>query len=73
MESCVSCMKCVEACPTDVFNRWDTEEWGEVVDPAREVDCILCFVCELICPSDAIHIRRESGSDDTLDSLLGGE
>ncbi|MHA2380466.1 MAG: 4Fe-4S dicluster domain-containing protein [Candidatus Thorarchaeota archaeon] len=72
LESCVGCMKCIEACPTDVFDYWTTDKWGVVVDPAREVDCIICLVCELVCPTDAIHVKGEGGSDDTLDSLLRG-
>nr|KXH75820.1 MAG: hypothetical protein AM324_05235 [Candidatus Thorarchaeota archaeon SMTZ1-83] len=73
LESCIGCMKCIEACPTNVFERWSTDEWNEIVDPAREIDCILCLVCELVCPVDAIHIKGGGGSEGTLDSLLLGE
>ncbi|MFX1265690.1 MAG: ferredoxin family protein [Promethearchaeota archaeon] len=72
LESCIGCMKCIEACPTSVFEHWSTSEWGEVVDPIREDDCILCLVCELVCPTDAIHVKGEGGSEETLDSLLHG-
>ncbi len=72
LESCIGCMKCIDACPTCVFERWTTDEWGEVVDPVHEGDCILCLICELVCPVDAIHIKGEGGSEDTLDSLLLG-
>jgi NAD-dependent dihydropyrimidine dehydrogenase PreA subunit len=43
-----------------------------VVDPIREADCILCLVCEIVCPVQAIIIEREGGSEDTLQSLLQG-
>jgi NAD-dependent dihydropyrimidine dehydrogenase PreA subunit len=70
IESCVGCMKCVKACPTNVFVPWFDEHQREVVDPIRELDCIICLICELVCPTDAISISREGGSLDTLDSLL---
>ena len=43
-----------------------------VVDPIRESDCILCLVCEIVCPVDAISTKSAVGPDDTLDSLLNG-
>ena len=70
--SCNGCMGCISACPTNVFDVWEHEEFGVIIDPISEEDCILCYVCETACPTDAIHIRRESGSDDTLESLLRG-
>jgi NAD-dependent dihydropyrimidine dehydrogenase PreA subunit len=72
LESCIGCMKCITACPTDVFEPWHDPSGRSVVDPSKEDSCILCLVCELICPTDAISIEREGGSDDTLDALLHG-
>lgn len=69
--SCIACMKCIEACPVDVFVPFSSDQ-GEVVDPIRDGDCILCLVCEIVCPTEAISIKREGGSQETLDSLLGG-
>jgi NAD-dependent dihydropyrimidine dehydrogenase PreA subunit len=43
-----------------------------VVEPVREADCILCLVCEIVCPVQAIIIERKGGSEDTLQSLLQG-
>jgi NAD-dependent dihydropyrimidine dehydrogenase PreA subunit len=71
-ESCIGCMKCVAACPVDVFAAWISENGEDVVDPILDAECILCLACELVCPTDAIHIRRDPGSQDTLDSLLRG-
>ncbi|MHA1942824.1 MAG: 4Fe-4S dicluster domain-containing protein [Candidatus Thorarchaeota archaeon] len=72
MSLCYGCEKCISACPTNVFSYW-TESGGRVVvDPSREVDCILCLVCEIVCPVGAICIEREGGSEDTLKSLLQG-
>ncbi|MHA1811827.1 MAG: 4Fe-4S dicluster domain-containing protein [Candidatus Thorarchaeota archaeon] len=69
LDECTACMKCVASCPTHVF---ETMNWrGAVtVDPVREIECILCLACELVCPPRAIHIQRSGGSQETLDSLL---
>ncbi len=70
IESCVGCMNCIDACPTNVFTPWTTPSGATVVDPVRGKDCILCFACELVCAPNAIDISREGGSQETLDSLL---
>ncbi|MFW9786212.1 MAG: ferredoxin family protein [Candidatus Thorarchaeota archaeon] len=69
---CYSCEKCINACPTHVFDLIHDRSGRPVVDPIREDDCILCLVCEIVCPVEAISIERERGSDDTLNSLLEG-
>ncbi|MHA2352274.1 MAG: 4Fe-4S binding protein [Candidatus Thorarchaeota archaeon] len=70
---CYGCEKCIHACPTHVFVQIEDESGRQVVDPVNEDDCILCLVCEIVCPVEAISIEREGGSDDTLDSLLEGK
>ncbi len=72
MSLCFGCEKCITACPTNVFSYWTKSEGQVVVDPVRESDCILCLVCEIVCPVEAISIEREGGSEDTLKSLLQG-
>ena len=68
---CYGCEKCITACPTNVFViHTDERETSVVVDPLNESDCILCLVCEIVCPVEAISIKREGGSEDTLESLL---
>ncbi|TFH08609.1 MAG: 4Fe-4S dicluster domain-containing protein [Candidatus Thorarchaeota archaeon] len=67
---CYGCEKCITACPTNVFVTFTNETEQSVVDPVNESDCILCLVCEIVCPVGAISIERESGSEDTLNSLL---
>ena len=69
---CYGCAKCIKACPTIVFELIRDESGQPVADPKREDDCILCLVCEIVCPVEAISIEREGGSDDTLTSLLEG-
>ena len=70
---CYGCEKCIHACPTQVFVQIEDDSGRQVVDPMKEDDCILCLVCEIVCPVEAISIEREGGSDDTLDSLLEGK
>ncbi|MHA1950022.1 MAG: 4Fe-4S dicluster domain-containing protein [Candidatus Thorarchaeota archaeon] len=72
MSLCFGCEKCITACPTNVFTYWTDNEGKEVVDPIREANCILCLVCEIVCPVEAISIEKEGGSEDTLKSLLQG-
>jgi NAD-dependent dihydropyrimidine dehydrogenase PreA subunit len=67
---CYGCKKCIIACPTDVFVIFTDEQEGTVVDPLNDSNCILCLVCEIVCPVEAISIKREGGSEDTLNSLL---
>ncbi|MFI8389930.1 ferredoxin family protein [Streptomyces sp. NPDC085540] len=51
-ERCIACDKCVEVCPTDVFER------GPEGIPllARQEDCQTCFLCEANCPVDALFV-----------------
>jgi NAD-dependent dihydropyrimidine dehydrogenase PreA subunit len=50
--TCTDCGKCVEVCPTDVF------ELGAAGVPeiARLDDCTSCMNCELYCPTDSIYV-----------------
>jgi NAD-dependent dihydropyrimidine dehydrogenase PreA subunit len=50
-DACTSCGKCVEICPTDVF-----ELSAAVPEIARLQDCTSCMNCELYCPADAIYV-----------------
>ncbi|MFF2198280.1 4Fe-4S binding protein [Streptomyces sp. NPDC058157] len=51
-QRCIACDKCVEVCPTDVFER------GPDGIPllARQEDCQTCFQCEANCPVDALFV-----------------
>jgi NAD-dependent dihydropyrimidine dehydrogenase PreA subunit len=49
---CISCDRCVEACPTNVFDRG-----GDGIPViARQSDCQTCFMCEAYCPTDALFV-----------------
>ncbi len=51
-ERCIACDKCIEVCPTHVFDR------GADGIPllARRSDCQTCFMCEAYCPADALFV-----------------
>ncbi|XGI83751.1 ferredoxin family protein [Halorutilales archaeon Cl-col2-1] len=57
---CIADGACLEDCPVDVFD-WidspDHPESEEKADPAREDDCIGCYLCEDVCPVDAIKVK----------------
>jgi len=63
-------MKCVNACPTAVLVPWTDSFGKQLVDPANEMECMACLLCEVVCPEDAISVQRSPGSEETLDSLL---
>ena len=69
IDGCIGCLKCLDACPTDVFEI--NRRPQEVVVPEREDKCIFCLVCEIICPTYVINVDKQVGSEKTLDSLLG--
>jgi NAD-dependent dihydropyrimidine dehydrogenase PreA subunit len=49
--TCTGCGKCVEVCPTDVF-----EPAPGVPEIARQGDCTSCMNCELYCPADSLYV-----------------
>ncbi|MFF2556502.1 4Fe-4S dicluster domain-containing protein [Nocardia sp. NPDC058058] len=52
---CIGCDKCVDVCPTNVFDR--TESGIPLI--ARQSDCQTCFMCEAYCPTDALYVSPE--------------
>ena len=73
LDLCFGCMKCVDVCTVNVFERLQTPNHpvSEIkVDPIREADCFVCLVCEIVCPVDAILINRGKPTGDTLQALL---
>ena len=51
-DRCIDCDKCVDVCPTNVFDR--IENGTPVI--ARQSDCQTCFMCEAHCPADALYV-----------------
>jgi NAD-dependent dihydropyrimidine dehydrogenase PreA subunit len=60
--TCINCNKCVEVCPTDVF------ETGSPVPVIERLDdCTACMNCELYCPTDAIYVSPIHEPEPALD------
>jgi NAD-dependent dihydropyrimidine dehydrogenase PreA subunit len=55
-ERCITCDKCIEVCPTNVFDRGP----DGVPVLARHGDCQTCFMCEAYCPVDALFVAPQS-------------
>jgi NAD-dependent dihydropyrimidine dehydrogenase PreA subunit len=51
-ESCIGCDRCIEVCPTRVFDRG--ADGIPVI--ARQDSCQTCFQCEAYCPTDALFV-----------------
>lgn len=72
-QRCIGCDRCVDVCPTDVFDRG--ADGVPVI--ARQADCQTCFLCEAWCPVDALFVAPErdplpEGLDEaSLDGELG--
>ncbi len=64
---CVSCAKCVAACPKALFEliplsklvhvRCKSLEPGRAVRKICKVGCIACKKCETVCEFDAVHVK----------------
>jgi NAD-dependent dihydropyrimidine dehydrogenase PreA subunit len=73
LDLCYGCLKCIDVCTVNVFDKIKTPNHpisSLKVDPIRETDCFMCLLCEIICPVDAIFIKREDSGEDTLQALL---
>jgi NAD-dependent dihydropyrimidine dehydrogenase PreA subunit len=62
-ETCTNCNKCVQVCPTDVFERTA----GATPEIARQHDCTSCMNCELYCPHDSIYVSPVRWPEENLD------
>jgi NAD-dependent dihydropyrimidine dehydrogenase PreA subunit len=51
-DRCIGCDRCVEVCPTRVFDRG--ADGVPVI--ARHDTCQTCFQCEAYCPTDALFV-----------------
>lgn len=53
---CRGCSLCVDECPVDVFDVEAQPDGGQLAWAARVDDCVGCFACYHICPSQCIRI-----------------
>jgi NAD-dependent dihydropyrimidine dehydrogenase PreA subunit len=56
VEKCISCGKCVEVCPRDVFDFADKK-----ARIAQKDLCMECGACALNCPENAIEVSAGVG------------
>ena len=56
-QRCIDCNKCVEVCPTNVFDA--VPDAPPII--ARQQDCQTCFLCEANCPTDALFVAPLAG------------
>lgn len=61
-DTCTNCNRCVEICPTDVF-----EQGSPVPVIARLDDCTSCMNCELYCPTDSVYVSPIREPEKNLD------
>jgi len=60
--TCTNCNRCVEVCPTDVF------ELGSPTPLIARLDeCTSCMNCELYCPTDSIYVSPVRTAEVGLD------
>ena len=52
-KKCTKCRKCYDLCPLDIISL-DEEGKPYVKYPD---ECQLCFICQVECPEQAIHVK----------------
>ncbi len=56
---CTGCGVCLETCPNQLYDWMETSNHPvseKKAFPARELDCVQCYKCEIECPVQAIRI-----------------
>jgi ferredoxin len=79
-DTCTNCGRCVEVCPTDVFELSTAAGSAGTLEPAssagpstrvpeiaRVGDCTSCMNCELYCPQDAVYVSPVRTLEASLD------
>jgi ferredoxin len=63
-DGCTLCRSCTNVCPTHAFRFDETEQTLSF----KQIDCVACGLCELVCPENVISLRPELRLDaDALD------
>jgi 2-oxoglutarate ferredoxin oxidoreductase subunit delta len=58
-KGCRGCSLCVDECPVQVFERVENpnKAGNFIAKVSRSDDCMGCFACSYLCPSQCIHIN----------------
>ena len=51
--ACTGCGACIEVCPPDVLR----PSAADVASVAYPDDCEACYLCQIVCAFDAIHVH----------------
>ena len=51
------CRECVQSCPVDILARIDGDRVARVIDENVD-ECILCDLCVVRCPVEAVTVRK---------------
>ena len=68
-KKCVSCGKCVEYCPRDVFESEEKEGKKKSVVKNPNSCVVFCTGCDGICPADAITHPSKKNTQETIKTL----
>ena len=52
-----ACRECVQSCPVDILEREPGERVARVIDENVD-ECILCDLCVLRCPVEAVTVTK---------------
>ncbi len=52
-----ACRECVQSCPVDILEREPGERVARVID-ANVDECILCDLCVVRCPVEAVTVTK---------------
>lgn len=52
-----TCRECVQSCPVDILAREPSERVARVIEENVD-ECILCDLCSVRCPVEAVTVKK---------------
>ena len=64
---CKGCSICLSVCPKKIFvsSKKRNNYGSSMPDPQNTDACIVCGMCERLCPDGAIQVEKESDGSET--------